>query len=76
VLVTCPSNSNHKRFLVSVKVMETWLVDENGNYQRHIASLTVEKLSREVWTCAECGAPCAIDGDWAPRVPPGRPTAS
>jgi ribosomal protein L37AE/L43A len=62
--------------MVSVKVMETWLVDENGNYQKHIASLSVEKLPLEIWTCAECGHPCTIRGDWAPRVPSGRPTAS
>lgn len=62
--------------MVTVKVMETWLVDENGNYQKHIASLTAEALPLSIWTCAECGHPCRVDGDWTPRVPPGRPIAS
>ncbi len=55
-MMRCPNNPNHKEFFTVAHVVETWKVDEEGNYLETIS--TDETTHRpdpdNTWTCVAC----------------------
>jgi hypothetical protein len=68
----CPKDANHRKFKTMAVVMETWVVDENGNYietARHDAKcmcgpmeVVFGPLAGNKWTCAECATEAKVTG--------------
>lgn len=59
----CPKNPKHKRFLTTAHVMQEWEVNENGDFNRvtvDCLETTHEPDSRNIWTCAVCGAQAKV----------------
>lgn len=55
----CPNNPEHKKFYASAHVVQSWKVDEYGNYLETVNEcdqVTHSPGHEDIWTCAECGA--------------------
>jgi hypothetical protein len=70
---SCPKDSTHKRFITTVIVQESWVLDEEGNQLATLARLEVAPNYSTPWTCAECGQPAILNGLWVPVLPARRP---
>jgi succinate dehydrogenase/fumarate reductase-like Fe-S protein len=59
---TCPNNPDHKHFITTAAVMQTWMVDADGDFMAEIS--TDETLHKpnvgNTWTCNECGAEAKV----------------
>ena len=47
-----------EEFIVSAHVVQTWVVDKNGNFERvseDCTDVTHAPDNDDMWTCAECG---------------------
>lgn len=56
--VICPSNPDHKEFITTAHVAETWKVDSEGNF---IEALSTDEVTHDPdfdneWTCFSCNA--------------------
>ena len=62
--VTCPENTEHKRFVTVAAVSEDWVVDETGDFvevQSHAAAQVIHYPHPDnTWTCEECGAEATV----------------
>jgi hypothetical protein len=58
----CPKDPDHKRFLVTAHVTQTWEVDEGGNWQStYSTDETVHNPDPDdIWECAECGTEAEV----------------
>lgn len=54
----CPNNENHKEFHTVAHVVQTWRVDEAGNFIDEISTdeVVASPDTGNRWHCAECGA--------------------
>lgn len=59
----CPNNPDHKRFSTVAHVMESWIVDPQGNFIEVEESLqtTHKPDPGNTWTCVDCGAIAQVD---------------
>jgi hypothetical protein len=58
----CPKMPNHNAFIVSAHVVETWRVDEHGNFNERIecTDVTHRPSLNDIWMCAVCGAEAMV----------------
>jgi hypothetical protein len=58
----CSKMPSHKTFIVSAHVVETWEVDEHGNFLKRIdcTDVTHRPDSNDIWECATCGAEAMV----------------
>lgn len=57
--VTCPTSNRHKRFSVTAHVVQEWVVDETGEFQRATVDCleVIHKPNRDDrFVCRICGA--------------------
>lgn len=54
----CPKSWVHNKFLTTAHVVQTWAVDDEGNFENEISTdETVAGPNMEnEWTCKECGS--------------------
>ena len=54
--ITCPKNSKHKRFSTTAHVIESWEVDENGDFVKVISSDGVSHAPEkgDLFICRDC----------------------
>jgi succinate dehydrogenase/fumarate reductase-like Fe-S protein len=53
----CPNNEKHNKFLASAHVVQTWEIDNEGNFLKEVSTdeTTHSPNTDDVWTCAICG---------------------
>lgn len=58
----CPNNKEHKRFITVAHVVQSWIVDERGNFIESISNdeVTHHPNIDNIWTCNECGAEAIV----------------
>ena len=52
----CPVDDTHKRFSAGAHVVETWEVDEHGQWQQLLQSDVVTGPDFDCSVCLDCGA--------------------
>lgn len=59
----CPNNPNHKYFITTAHVVQTWKVDERGNFVNEISNDEVAKEpdAGNIWRCAKCKAEAKVE---------------
>lgn len=62
---TCPNDTTHDRFSTAVEVLESWIVDAEGNYLETRETLEVVHGpgAHHKWHCAICGAKANVEDD-------------
>ena len=63
--VTCPKNPKHKTFITTAHVMQEWIVNEHGEFNRvhrdgECLEVIITPDPEEVWTCYFCGAEAKV----------------
>ena len=60
----CPADVKHKTFHATMKVLQTWLVDEDGEYIKTVeacADVLQNRPEQDTYVCATCGAEAVFD---------------
>lgn len=63
IKATCPKNPEHKQFITTAHVVETWVVEADGTFIESIESVEVTHKPdpRNLWTCATCEADAKVE---------------
>jgi len=54
----CPNNEEHKHFVATAVICQSWLVDGEGNFievAEECTDIYHKPDSSNVWECADCG---------------------
>ena len=56
MLVKCPNNPDHKRFVATAHMLEEWITDEHGNWLETVETLDVvsKPTPEDLWLCETC----------------------
>jgi len=60
---TCPNNPKHNRFHTTAHVVQTWEVNEHGDFQSELSTdeTTHGPNVDNIWTCAVCNAEAKVE---------------
>lgn len=69
--VICPKNPRHKRFSVTAHVVQTWQVDGNGDFVKHLNEYleVTHPDAEDCYTCMTCGTKAKVETPVTDRVP-------
>jgi hypothetical protein len=62
LVIRCPVDRGHKRFITVATVLQEWLVDESGEFlaQTRTLQTSVGPRAENGWTCAECNSAAVV----------------
>ena len=65
--ITCPNDPEHKRFLATAHVTETWVVDELGGFLDVVDSLESRNVTHrpdceDLFECEKCSIQAKVEG--------------
>ena len=64
--IRCLKNPEHKSFITTVHVMQEWITNENGDFNRvnsggECLEVTAGPDPDNIWTCYTCGAEAVVE---------------